>query len=652
MCSGLPRAPDASQARLVPIRDFHHGLLGALAEMQIYLDAGETRSISLDANPELAPSFLRSLSAAGRQLRRRIEQLEIAGINGVPRAERLFSSESQAWFHAANRLADCPVLLGMQWRSEWQTVTEQLRRRTDTELRLRQYRESAADLRRLDAYTALLQRFPDVSSSANPSEPAAFEVAATAMPQTQPSEDFKRVEDLNCTARLAFGLAHPIAPAEADSSDLGFKDWRIPERDLANAAFFDNTTLVTTNELLFAEQPGLLLTPLTVFDLATFVTSAVLQDRIFHLANDKFNTDAFNRMLGEPVFVTVSTSDNRNALERIWHEAFQYLFEMRRQRPSDGDGGKEMKWLLDAWTIVLGRSLRVDDLVAPDENTWWASQGKALLLQLVAAIDPPSQLFGFFPNEFLNIGTSEFLRRVVSECNHRSYFNERVAISMSLPYAANAARLPVQYHRQCESLNRHEMLSSIGVIEEHYRLAMGAYGSRTTRVPFFLATVLARASRLDEFFSELRELRASAHAFRQMRVALDQAVSNGDRHTISDIRNALDAHAGNWATAIAGPVIGAIAAIVAACASGPPAVLFAAALAMTSGMRGLSETDRSTLVRRILRPQFSFLTKASEQAQSILDARKHIDRLWGSDVRRDRLLGDRLTAIASLTDSR
>ena len=65
-----------------------------------------------------------------------------------------------------------------------------------------------------------------------------------------------------------------------------------------NAVWLDNSTVIAAATLLDESQDPRLFTPLTLWDLATFVRAAVCFDRIYHFAQQEVNYAEINRFLG------------------------------------------------------------------------------------------------------------------------------------------------------------------------------------------------------------------------------------------------------------------------------------------------------------------------------------------------------------------
>jgi len=450
---------------------------------------------------------------------------------------------------------------------------------------------------------------------------------------------------LTTSAAIAFGLADRADVAGGNDRVLPSPDWGISDQDLANAALLDNTTIVTVRELVHVGGSGRLLTPVTILDLATFVEAVITRERIFHLDNPEVNTEELNRIFGEDVFITLPSDNMSKALERMWFESFNTMVEFRRLNIQAPEPTAEMTALLDGWTSLIGRKMTIDDIVSPDEGVRWESSGRQLLRQLALAMSPVKFYVGLFSEREAPYAA----RQTISECNHRGYFNERVSLSLGVPYAANTARMPIQRVRYMQGCLNQKRLSAMKVLEGHHKKVSEAYGSASVQLPFFLSVLLSRTTDLGSFMFGLAEMRRAASDFRRRRLDLDKAVAAADSLAITDLNRALSNESTDWISLGFGALIPVGSSILASCAAGPPSLLIAAAATVVGAIGGIPAGNRAGFVRRLFRPQFRFLNDMASQSRAILDVRGHLDRLWGPEPWRDRILEERLGNIAAMS---
>lgn len=257
----------------------------------------------------------------------------------------------------------------------------------------------------------------------------------------------------------------------------------------------------------------------------------------------------------------------------------------------------------------------------------------------VAAREPPADRAG--------------LRDLISECNHRSYFNHQVSRAFGVPYAPNAARLPLRRHQYLRAVAIQERLATVEYLEKIYREFAAAYTlprDGNLQLPVFLAAALAEVSSRAEILEALAQLRAKARDFRSHRLELDQAIREGNVPVVRKVRNALESDAHTLRSLIGyAPVMSALSAVLAAATGEPFVSSFAAALAVvTAAASGLSADARANLARRLLQPEYWFLTDVATSAKAMTNALPKIRRLWGLTPQELEVLEPRFKRIADL----
>ncbi len=96
-------------------------------------------------------------------------------------------------------------------------------------------------------------------------------------------------------------------------------------------AWMDNTTLVTATTLL-SDMGSKFLTPLTLWDLVTFVRAVVCYERICHHKHDAVADEEINPRLGNDVLVAIPlpycTPKENSPLAGVEHGAFQWMCDI------------------------------------------------------------------------------------------------------------------------------------------------------------------------------------------------------------------------------------------------------------------------------------------------------------------------------------
>jgi hypothetical protein len=224
------------------------------------------------------------------------------------------------------------------------------------------------------------------------------------------------------------------------------------------------------------------------------------------------------------------------------------------------------------------------------------------------------------------------LHKVIDESNYRSLFNLRVSNFLNLHYLPNSFRLPFRNFYYQKARKTQPFVQSLQRIDEEYSALTELYFDSTKnnlQLPFFLAAVLSRISKLDEFFEVLAETRLDATQFRAHRVELDEALERGDIETTKKLRAALRGDSKNLQVKFPyAPVAGATAAVLAALAAEKsPQVL--AAIAILTTASGFKREDLEKLKQRVFRRQFWFLADMKDAANGLTSAYPKIRRLWG-----------------------
>ena len=409
----------------------------------------------------------------------------------------------------------------------------------------------------------------------------------------------------------------------------------------------DTTLLASIEASTVGPDPDRAFTSLTLLDLAAFAHAVVLYDHVVVLPGAKRAAEILNEKLGVSVFVPLPVpfeADEHGGLlgvGAVLGNLFEtVLYELGEVRDADADSAMraDLESIMKSWSILLGRNLYRENVLLSslDEGANWDSNGPGLLSRLVAIEgdrDGTNAVFERITRFPRSLGRffkdpDRRLAGFISESNHRSYFNLRFSYLLGIPYVSSATRLPFrsQLYRNA-SFAHHQLLLQREIDRYADRRAYHVPDRPAMSLPAFAAIALHRASSLSDVLSQIAELRNDAAALRRRRAALEEALRLEDNKTVQRLRRAIDGDAIALRRELAGPVLTAVSASLAAAAS-PTTRLTVSLVGITSMIGAMSPERREAIVRRLLRPSEWFLTSTSDTARSIADMREQVRRLW------------------------
>ena len=125
----------------------------------------------------------------------------------------------------------------------------------------------------------------------------------------------------------------------------------------------DGTLLQTVHALLDPYHLSGVLTPVTLWELTTFIDALVCFDRLYCIANPGIDVDEFNRLLGTEVLSPLPDPDAGMLRGLATAAAVDGLANMRilaRKVGSDDEFGQEVQAVAKGWRAVLGADLPGD----------------------------------------------------------------------------------------------------------------------------------------------------------------------------------------------------------------------------------------------------------------------------------------------------
>ena len=153
-----------------------------------------------------------------------------------------------------------------------------------------------------------------------------------------------------------FGL-RPSSGLATEEHLSRMDQWRTSLAIPPNSAFVDGTLLQTVRLLLHPYGPGKILTPVTLWELTTFVDALVCFDRLYCIANPEIDIAGINHLLGSEILVPLADPDGGMLRLLATEAALDGLTQMRyltRKVGSDDAFGQEVATVAKGWQAVSG----------------------------------------------------------------------------------------------------------------------------------------------------------------------------------------------------------------------------------------------------------------------------------------------------------
>lgn len=432
------------------------------------------------------------------------------------------------------------------------------------------------------------------------------------------------------------GLAHIDGVTSADLQALGA--WRPAAEQRRNSVYLDSATVVTAARLLAGERSWL--TPLTLWDLATFADRVIMSDQIYYVGEHLIPATTLNKLLGSDVFISVpplSRSDE-SAPSRVYGRnlaAYSNLVApivYRRRIPAGTYWADAIDQVVDTWSVLTGRRVRPHEALVPCEAQGWFTPKVDLLH------DPYC--------DDLPMSSAGHCEPVLGDMTFRAYASQSFANVLGIPYAPATVRMPFRYYFCKRSWELEDRLRSVEAATEAYRqLARES----DLVLPVFLAVALADAQQPEDVWLRLAELRLKAGPFRKHRVELDESLSLGE---VSDTSRRLLAAVRSEAlklTDLFGFGYKLIAQVLGRLAQATPPQL----PDDVSTMLGIIRSDLPADVRQRLwwwffRPELRFLTEVRTQSRQMTNAIPMIGKLWDLPPSHNERFRKRFEQLSSL----
>ena len=358
-------------------------------------------------------------------------------------------------------------------------------------------------------------------------------------------------DDARVQGFAEFGLPPSSSLATHDQLP-SLEKWRKSLRIPANSAFVDGTLLQTVHALLDPYHLSGVLTPVTLWELTTFIDALVCFDRLYCIANPGIDVDEFNRLLGTEVLSPLPDPDAGMLRRLATAAAVDGLANMRilaRKVGSDDEFGQEVQTVAKGWRAVLGADLPGDspfdtgalnnlrvlsdylDRTPPsDEPSPPAAQPSAVLidgsarksftegLSKTLALLVQATRVPLTPADLAELPPLHARRTLAATATYRTYVNQAVANALAVPYLPGTLRMPF---RQLFVQRAAEVQDELVTVALADRIFAQQQPSSPLTLPFFTTAVLQRAATREDIWAQMAYIRDQSAAFRRKRAELD-----------------------------------------------------------------------------------------------------------------------------------
>jgi hypothetical protein len=416
------------------------------------------------------------------------------------------------------------------------------------------------------------------------------------------------------------------------------RDMREPVQ-VTNAALIDETTLYVARQLIAGESP---LTPLTLMDLSTYVTTFVLRDEV--VRNRWYGTGA----VGETGPLALPSGlPTRRAPESGLTLAATQLWEQRLRRADSADARMAAD-LHEGWQALLGSDApRADQMFLED-----MALDRLNSRQVMHGLQRPARrrrgraewhYDHRVPAPIDELDPDETVAEAVAFCNLRGLYNLEFARDIGVPYAGSVTRLPVRRYLWRQGRLGDALLTAAGpdlaisrTLDDAFRKRVkDALVQREAQVvlPPLLAAVIVSIARLDEFDDRLLELREQAAPLRRRIGEIEAALGSNDPAEITKTERQLFSAFADDARLFATrkdavwPALTSTIGSVASATTGQSAWV-TAAVGTIAAASGVVVPKVDAVRNRLTRRHLWFVTELAGWCDAIQDATPHLRRLW------------------------
>jgi len=481
-----------------------------------------------------------------------------------------------------------------------------------------------------------------------------------------------------------FGLG-PSSSLVTAGNLRSLEEWRGSLRIPKNSAFLDGTLLLTVEALLGPEGPEIL-TPVTLWELTTFIDALVCFDRLYCVANPAIDVDRFNRRLGTEVLSIIPDPDD-GMLRRLAGEAAAHglanMSILQERAGRDDVFGQEVQALTEGWKALLGADLPYDAPFDTDglDIRLAGMTASDIMVALAAAIHarpyrdlrPPlsgTPLTGAPFTEMRGIEESSAAiidgdvtvsshltslnltlrvladatripptpatsgvrpsltarRQLAANATYRTYINQGIANALALPYLPGTLRMPFRRLFVRRAAKVQDELVSIGVTD---RIFAQQQPSAPLTLPFFTSAVLRQATTRSDVWAQMAHTREQSASFRRKRAELDALLERSEVSPEALRLQAAIRDGGLKMADLAGATQQSTSVALGVVAQTGIVPLAGALKVGVDAARGVGRDDSWTRIwRKLFRRHEHFLAQTDSQAIALTNALPQLQHLW------------------------
>jgi hypothetical protein len=363
-----------------------------------------------------------------------------------------------------------------------------------------------------------------------------------------------------------------LPPSSRFASDGRLRDleaWRNKLQIPGNSALLDGTLLLTVEALLGWDNPDVL-TPVTLWELTTFIDALVCFDRLYCIANPVIDVARFNQRLGADVLKAIPDPDGgelRRLAAQAAADGLSNMSSLRVHAGSNDAFGQEVEAVVDGWRAVLGPDFPSDgpfkikevdtglvEMERPAATVGYPDSGRTdnsipFNQDLSAVlIDGPDFAGGYDPSSIIDQhlgvlieatrlpprpGVPKPKRRprlrarqqLAATATYRTYVNQGIANALALPYLPGTLRMPFRRLFVERAAQVQDELISVALADQVFAQQQP---SSPLILPFFTAAVLQRATTREDIWAQMAQVRDQSVVFRWARADLDRMLERSE----------------------------------------------------------------------------------------------------------------------------
>jgi hypothetical protein len=466
-------------------------------------------------------------------------------------------------------------------------------------------------------------------------------------------------DDARVQGFAEFGLP-PSSSLATEDQLSSLEKWRKALRIPANSAFVDGTLLQTVHALIDPFGHLNVLTPVTLWELTTFVDALVCFDRLYCIANPGINVERFNRLLGTEALSPLPDPDDGMLRRLATAAAMDGLANMdilARKVGSDDEFGQEVRTVAKGWQAVLGADLPGDSPF--DTRSLDNLRVLTAYLPFTSATDDPSPAAGQ-PSGVLIDGSADILptpgvsrtllvlvgatrvprtpwdqgerppldarRTLAATATYRTYVNQAVANALGVPYLPGTLRMPFRRLFVQRAAEVQDELATVALAD---RIFAKQQPSSPLTLPFFTSAVLQRAATRADIWAQMAYVREQSASFRRRRAELDALLERSEVSPDALKLQAAIRDEGLKIADLAGAAQQSASVALGVVAQTGIVPLAGAIKVGVDAAQGVGRGGGWTRVwRRLFHRHQYFLAQTNSQAIALTNAMPQIERLW------------------------